>query len=641
MLKYKSLAINKAKVFFLRFKHLKNVFLNHYSYYFDTSTMRYILLALLIFIWNIVVSQTENNLALEYYQNGDYAKAAELYEDLFKTSGTQTHLNYLIKCYKQLNDYKKAEKTLTKAFKEFPYQLSYLVDIGLLYKEQDNEKKAESYFNKAINDLSNDANQAIELANAFKNNRELSYAEKVYLKARKISKNGYGYNIELADIYFYQRNFEGMINELINLIDIDDAYLETVQRRLQSALYNDIDNSLTTILKESLIRKLQKTPNSEGYNEMMIWLNIQQKEFGQALILAKALDKRGGEEGKRISELAEMAFKNEDYDIAIDANKYIISKGKDLPYYISAKSDLLNALYKKITISTQTSQQELQELVKLYESTIEEFGINGSSASLIKDLAHIKAFYMDKIDDAIILLENVIAKPRMSKNKLAECRTEMGDILVLKGDLWDADLIFARVEKDNEHNPNGFEAKLKRAKIQYYAGNFTYAQTHLDILKASTSKLIANDAFDLARLINDNTAMDTSFVGMLLFSEADLLLYQRKDSLAFLLFDSIQNSLPGHSLQDDIYFKKGEYYYNRGEYKEAQKMFDAIKSRYPEDIYADNALYYLGLIYENHLQMPEKAKECFKTLLTQYGDSIYIVEARKHFRQLRGDVLEQ
>ena len=45
-------------------------------------------------------------------------------------------------------------------------------------------------------------------------------------------------------------------------------------------------------------------------------------------------------------------------------------------------------------------------------------------------------------------------------------------------------------------------------------GDFEWAQSQLDVLKSSTSKLIANDAMYLSLLISDNLNLDTSSLAM-------------------------------------------------------------------------------------------------------------------------------
>jgi hypothetical protein len=61
-----------------------------------------------------------------------------------------------------------------------------------------------------------------------------------------------------------------------------------------------------------------------------------------------------------------------------------------------------------------------------------------------------------------------------------------------------------------------------------------------------------------------------------------------------------------------------------------------IIDQHSDGIYIDEALYFSAEIYNKQL-LPEKAKPLYEKVLFNHQDSIYFVEARKKFRQLRGD----
>ncbi|MDD7915580.1 tetratricopeptide repeat protein [Polaribacter ponticola] len=44
-------------------------------------------------------------------------------------------------------------------------------------------------------------------------------------------------------------------------------------------------------------------------------------------------------------------------------------------------------------------------------------------------------------------------------------------------------------------------------------------------------------------------------------------------------------------------------------------------------------------IYNNHLNNTEKAQEYYQKIIFDYPSSIYLVEARKKYRKLRGDTI--
>jgi outer membrane protein assembly factor BamD (BamD/ComL family) len=48
----------------------------------------------------------------------------------------------------------------------------------------------------------------------------------------------------------------------------------------------------------------------------------------------------------------------------------------------------------------------------------------------------------------------------------------------------------------------------------------------------------------------------------------------------------------------------------------------------------------LGNIYQYHLNDPAKAMERYQELMTDFPGSMFVVEARKRFRALRGDAVQ-
>ena len=229
--------------------------------------------------------------------------------------------------------------------------------------------------------------------------------------------------------------------------------------------------------------------------------------------------------------------------------------------------------------------------------------------------------------------------PQILDVDLAECKLEYADIQLLLGNIWESLLYYSQVEKDFKEHPIGHEAKFRRAKIAYYQGDFEWAQAQLGTLKASTSKLIANDAMDLSLLITDNYNLDTSSIAMEVFAAADLLYYQQRYIEAIVKYDSIIITFSGHSLSDEIYMRKAEIYSKLGDLDNALKMYEKIINEWPYDILSDDALYKQANIYENKLEDYDKAMELYERILIEHNSSIFTAEARKRFRMLRGDDL--
>jgi tetratricopeptide (TPR) repeat protein len=597
---------------------------------------------ILIFLFSgyfgISQPNTTEQLAVQYFQNREFDKASELFEKLYNDKKTPFYYNYYLDCFVELKDYEGAEKFLKKTIKKNPLKLSFLVDLGYVFKLKGDGKNSAKAFNEAINKISPDQIQILELADAFIKRNEYDLAIETYKKGRKVTSGYYNFSIELADLYSKKNDFQSMLDEYLYLLDYDLTKLPDIQGRLQDVLSSDADNKKNEIFRSVLMNKIKKDPDKKHYVELLYWYYIQLKEFDAALLQAKSMDKRNGENGERLFSLAKLCLSNGYYDAAVQCFDYIITKkGLDCPYYYQSKVEILNAKYLKIISSYKYTKQDLLSIEQDYQNALLEIGKNNNTVQLIKNLAHIEAFYLNKSEIAINLLEDALKMPGINAEQIAGCKIELADILLLSGEVWEATLYYSQVEKAYKNEPVGHEAKFKNAKLFYYIGEFDFAKGQLDILRAATSKLIANDAMELSLLISDNIAEDSSMTALKLYAKADFLLFQNKDSIALITLDSIGMLAMSHPLFDEVLYKKAEIMIKGFRFNEADTFLQKLIDFYPNDILADNAIFKLAEIKENHFNDKAKAMELYQLLMTNYPGSLYVVEARKRFRALRGD----
>lgn len=604
----------------------------------------YILFVIIFLFVSAVTAQkkssnnaTQNQIALQYYRDGEFEKAAEVYRVLYKTTNRNSYYRYFLKCLINLQQYNKAETLVKEHKKVNKYDLSILVDLGQVYSLQGNPSKAKTTYQSAIKKLRPDRHQVIRLANAFLSKRLYKYSELTYIEGEKLLKDGYGFHIEKGQLYYYMRNYDKMIAEYLDLLEISNQYLQMVQNRLQHAVYNDIDASLKQKLKSELLVRVNKKPDVVDYNELLIWLYVQEEDFESAFIQARALDLRLGENGKRIIALAREATENNDFNVAVDAYSYVINKGKHLEYYFAARNEMLNVMYKRILLGIDNTRNDYLQMEKAYVNALQEMGINPNTADLMVNLAHLQAFYLGKTAEGLFLLEDAVNMRGLNYMQKGQLQLELADIYLVDGKVWDATLAYARVEDENKNNPIGSEAKFRKARLAYYIGNFQWARAQLDVLKASTSKLIANDAAELSFFIFENTEWDSVETAMETYARADFLYYQSKDSLAILTLDTLINSFPEHAVVDEAWFLKGKIYRRMRKYDDAVKSYNYIVDNFYYDVLADNALFAIADIYDKILNDKEKAMELYKQIMVDFPSSIYKMESRIRYRELRGD----
>ena len=393
-------------------------------------------------------------------------------------------------------------------------------------------------------------------------------------------------------------------------------------------------------MQEKLFQRIQKGNNEILYTELLIWDYIQLKDFEGAFIQTKALDKRNKENGERVYELAETARLESEYDAAIDGFNYIISKGDSYPYYFSSKNGILNCRKEKIFKTNSYTIEDINQLKASYLEFLNEYARKDiRAANATNDLSKLEAFYIHDVANAITLLEPIVEWPSLNLTEKSRFKLDLGDYYLISGDVWEATLLYSQVDKAMKDAPLGEEARYKNAKLAYYRGDFNFAQTQLNVLKAATSELVSNDAMKLSVFITSNLGLDSVVEPMMLFAEADLFVFQNKLSEAVLTLDTLDKTFPAHQLADDILFLKSDIALKKQNLNEAVKLLEEIRSNYSFDLLADDAIFKLAEIYQFDLKEPEKAKLCYEQIILNYKDSLYVNEARKRYRSLRGDTL--
>jgi tetratricopeptide (TPR) repeat protein len=394
-------------------------------------------------------------------------------------------------------------------------------------------------------------------------------------------------------------------------------------------------------LKSILLEKSQKNAENYVFAEMLIWFFIQSDNFAAAVTQSIALDKRMNAYGEQTLDVGKIALENRNYEYARKAFKSVMSYGVDSPFYTDAERLNLQVRFLELTTNRNYSQEEINATIEEYKQTINRINNKRVSFDLALELTYVQAFYGNQASQAIALLNELMSVSGITDVQKASCKMQLADIQVLTGEIWEASVLYMQIDNDFKYEVIGQEAKFKNARIFYYDGEFDFAQSQLSILKESTSRLIANDAIQLSTLITDNFGLDSNFQIMGWFSQGDLQLEQHQYEKAFKYYDSVLRAEPGHSLEDEILFRKAKAMQLQGKWDEAIPYLEKIISKFGSDILADDALFSLAEIHEIQKNDKEKALEYYKSLVLNYKGSLFSAEARKRVRLLRGEKLPE
>ena len=246
--------------------------------------------------------------------------------------------------------------------------------------------------------------------------------------------------------------------------------------------------------------------------------------------------------------------------------------------------------------------------------------------------ADIMAYHLDQTDEAIQLLLQAIDLTQ-NKNQQSALKLKLADIYLFNDEVWEATLLYSQVDKTMKDDPQGHEARYRNAQLRYFIGEFAWAETQLNVLKAATSKLIANDAMSLSLIISDNLEADESGEELRRVARADYKIYQHKDDQALIILDSIcangnEISKP-HALCRIAEIKE-----KKQEYSQAGDLYLQVVTEFPESYMADDALMRAALIEDQHLKNWDAAKRHYEQLIDQYPTSLYTAQAKKNYRKL-------
>lgn len=583
-------------------------------------------------------NQQEIRIANEYLSKGEKTKALAVFQELAKdpqniNSIHNTYLNLLLDGakFKQAEDY--VEKLIRR-----DDRISYRLDLGIIYLRSGDVAKADKYLKSQIKIQLEDVYKAKIISDYLASQNLIDYSVYSLQQARVVTKSPALFSLELANLYRLQGKREQMVSEYLDYVTQTPANSGYIKNLLQLLLTKPEElQSLELVLTQ----RVQQNQQSEVFIDLLIWTNLQQKNFYAAFIQARAYDKRFRKEQSKTLEIAQIALNNKDYTNADKAFTFVTKEFTNTENFLPAQLGLIRTREAKVKKSYPINKDSVRYLIAEYDKFCSRYPENSNSFEARLNQSLLKGYYLNQLDSTVIGITNLLSNSKISPQLRNQAKMELGDIYLLKEEPWEATLLYSQVEKSQRETPLGYEAKLRNAKLSYYKGNFKLAQEHLDILKQATTREIANDAMDLSMKIKENTSMDTIADAMKLFASAELDLIQNKTEQVFKKLEIIKKDFSGNSLLDDVYWLEANLRLKQGQFTETLQLLDKILKEFPEDILADDAYFLEADIYENQLKNKEKAMEFYREFLNKYPGSVYAAEARKRYRNLRGDFVEE
>ena len=577
--------------------------------------------------FSLLAFAQNEQLAQYYYEKGDFEKAKIGYEELLQS--VPQNMQYFLRtidCYQQLQQFDVAEKAVQQRLEKYS-QGNLLVELGYNFQLQKNDAKAHIYYEQALERIKKNPNEIYSISNAFERKVLLDYALKSYKIATELNPN-FNFNYQMGLLYGQLSNMEMMISTFL-----DEAYANPqnairIQNQLVRFMVDEGDAAFSEMLRKALIIRTQKNQDI-FWNHYLSWFYVQQKEFEKAFIQEKAIYKRSPESLTAIVNLAQLAIEEENQETAKEILDFVLENTSDLELRIQANSYLITMKIEN------TSEKDFVAISTELDELLKQFGTSPFTLSLQLIQAHFVAFNLKKPEEGRAIVKKAL-ELQLNDYEVADAKMELADILLYEEKFNQALIYYSQIELDLKNDVMAHEASLKAAKTSYFKTDFAWALKQFKELKSANTQLIANDALEYFLLINDNTMADSTQTALKQFAKGDYLLYQNRNQEAIAQFQAILKSYKGQEIESVTVLRLGKIYEKQGDFDLALSQYQTIIDQHSDGIYIDEALYFSAEIYNKQL-LPEKAKPLYEKVLFNHQDSIYFVEARKKFRQLRGD----
>ncbi len=595
-------------------------------------------LGLLLCTSFLLAQSSDEKLAIQYANTGECEKASILFEGVIKSNTATTAIYYpYLSCLEQSKDYKSAIR-LAKHFARSSQRVFYDVDEAYFYAMLGEKKKASKLYSKLVSTSYQSRYSAIALSSALRNRSEFDLAKEVLKKNQDHELSPYLHVITISQINYLQGNKQQSLEGLLAFAVTGASPYRQVVANLPVYLNSSEDYAL---LRTLLIKKIRTEKFPILYEEMLSWAFVQQKDWSNAFVHYKSISKKKNDQGRALINLADLCTNNKEYTVASKCYAYVLELGNNQRYYHQAQAGWLSSRYNEVISVPYPDSASLALLEKDFLAYIESNNRNPYAAKAMWQLSEIYIKQLQKPKKAIDLLEKGIKLPAISDKFKAECKLDLGDAYLFTGDVWESELLYAQVEKSFKEEPLGQEAKFRKARLAYFRSEFTWAEKQLEVLKGATSQLISNNAIELALHIQDNLGLDSNYVAMEAYANAELFLFQNKTTEAMKEADKIALLFPGHSLEDEVHYLKARVYGQLKNWDQSIASYKIIIKQHKADILYDNALFELASIYENQLKDTANAMKYYEKLILEEKGSLFVVESSKRYRALRGDVIKE
>lgn len=589
-------------------------------------------------------SQNILRLAQAFEQQQEYERALQLYSDLFvKDTANYVYFDALRRMYVQLKRYDEAIVLSVRRLRSTPLDFTLQSNIGSLFSMAGKEQKADSVWNMVLH--SANKNQMIfrAVANEQANLRLFDRAIATYLRGRNESGDQYIFANELGYLYSFTMDFANTTREYLRMLRQNELQFDFVQSRL-SAIISRPDGltSCTTVIEDELQKQ-----QTISLIRLQIWLYMEANRHGDALTITQKLEQLVNSNGQELFAFAERVFRENEFAIAANAYQQALQQGGRMAFIPAAKFGYARCVEelslrgvstedpKKENTTLLETQPSFSGAINLYSSIAKEYPFSSISANALYRIGWIRYKQLFDLDGALQMFDSVLVSSPAGP-MIPTVLAATGDIFIAQNKLDAASKKYVGMATSPYSNQEQrTAAQFRLAEIQFFKNNFDSVLILLTPLTENLRIDESNDALILQYFVTENQFQFLEALKQ--YSHAELLARQFKLSEAIQELSSIIDIYPTAPLADDVLLKKAEYSILLKRYAEALADYQKLLEDYKESIEKDRTQFKIGELYELYLNDKQKAIAAYEVILEKYPFSLFVEQARKKIRQLRGD----
>ncbi len=572
-----------------------------------------------------------------FIENKNYNEAINIYEGLLKKVGDEIpsfHENYLL-ALKEQNEQKKTKKYLKKLLKNNKSNTSLSIDYFKFLMDTEDSISAIKFKEDFLKIISEQPEQLETAALLFENENMHLDAINALNQLEKISRQKF--TKKLAENYLKAGDLENATRKYLDELNTDneseadlDDFLVFINEKIMP-----LDNHV--FLEKLILEYSQKDPQNIYYPEILMWYYVQKEDYYSAFLQGKSIDRRNKKIGEKLLPLGERAIKAKIYQEAEIILEYVKEKTSNDFTKAKAWELLIFAKEEQLKKNGHVNKESVQSLLQEYQQIVDVYGISNNSIDIALKLADLKAKYLNNSEEAIELLQKYLNSNRIYGKQKTKIKLKLAEVYITSDNPWESALLYQQIEREEQGNKYEQEARIGRARVFYFMGDFKLSASILDVLKLATHKEIANDAIDFALLIKENQDLDSADAVLRTYAGAELDFFKKNIDKAITKFDSILINCSNHPLVDEAAFQKAKVLSYKNDHKEAINTLQKIVETNPESILAEEIDYTIAKTYDKDLSEKERAMNLYLEHITKFPGSIHREEARERYRKLRGD----